>query len=264
MVSTNATKKSPEVSSLARAMAILRIVAEAGDNGVRLADIAKHSELQGPTVHRICRGLLSEGMICQPSGQKRYFLGSALSVMTSLPHSRTKLADAGSDALDRLATETGDTVFLFLRDGIDALCVARAEGSYPVRPLVVSVGDRRPLGMGAGGVAILAALPDDDVLETIRLLLKHRPECAERGKVWFENAVANTRRHGFVRQSEGLISGVSGISVAISGATGSPFGALSVAGIESRWPDHRREAMADTMHKEAHEIRQALFLVGNS
>jgi DNA-binding IclR family transcriptional regulator len=37
----------------------------------------------------------------------------------------------------------------------------RHEGSFPIRTLVLDVGNRRPLGVGAGGLAILAAIGDE-------------------------------------------------------------------------------------------------------
>src|SRR5690606_7313088 len=62
-----------------------------------------------------------------------------------------------------LAEQTGDTVFLTVRSGFDGVCVDRKEGSYPVKAFVLEPGRRRPLGVGAGNVAILASLPEDEI-----------------------------------------------------------------------------------------------------
>ena len=39
--------------------------------------------------------------------------------------------------------------------GADAVCIDRRLGSYPVKTLTVEVGTKRPLGIGAGSLAIL-------------------------------------------------------------------------------------------------------------
>eukprot|EP01035_Chromulina_nebulosa_P002143 gene2142-2885_t len=48
----------------------------------------------------------------------------------------------------------------------------REEGTYPVRTHALQMGDQHPLGVGAGSLALLAALPDDDV---DRLLAANEP-----------------------------------------------------------------------------------------
>ena len=63
-------------------------------------------------------------------------------------------------ALERIASETGDTVFLLIRSGNDALCIDRVEGKFPIRTIMIDIGARRPLGIGAGSLALIAFLPD--------------------------------------------------------------------------------------------------------
>src|SRR5581483_8105304 len=79
-----------------------------------------------------------------------------------------KLKDLLSSVLSRIADATGDTVFLQLRTGNESLCVDRRLGSYPVKTLVVDVGTHRPLGIGAGGLAILAASPAEEAERILR------------------------------------------------------------------------------------------------
>ena len=60
----------------------------------------------------------------------------------------------------RLAERTQDTVFLSARDRDEAVCLERVIGDYPIKTLTLSIGDRRPLGVGAGSLALLSALSD--------------------------------------------------------------------------------------------------------
>lgn len=248
-----------DVNSLRRAAAIVQVIAESGDAGARLIDITQGTGLRRATVHRLCRTLQSLGWVRQPRDRQRYYLGGALPVLASLLPSRRHLAKAGRATLDRIAEETEDTAFLFLQDGLDALCIDRREGSYPVKPLLVDIGDRRPLGLGAGGLAILASLPDEDRPGVLDMLFEARPECRARGRAAIEADLAAARRAGYAEYSAGLVAGVSGISVPIIGPAGMPVGAVSVAGVESRWPQRRRQAFADVLHREAYRIAKGLF-----
>ena len=63
----------------------------------------------------------------------------------------------------RLAHECGDSAFFSIRRDVFAVCVLREDGDYPLKTHVLLPGDRHPLGVGAGSLAILAALPDDEV-----------------------------------------------------------------------------------------------------
>jgi len=251
-----------DVNSLRRAAAIVQVIAASGDAGVRLIDITKSTGLRRATVHRLCRTLQSLGWVRQPRDRQRYYLGGALPMLTSLLPSRRRLAEAGRGTLTLIAEETEDTAFLFLHDGLDALCVDRREGSYPVKPLLVDIGDRRPLGLGAAGLAILAALPDEDRVAVLELLFDSREECRARGRATIEADLTAARRAGYADASAGLVSGVAGIGVPIIGPAGMPIGAISVAGVENRWPPRRRDSFADVLHREAYRIAKALFEIG--
>ncbi len=82
------------------------------------------------------------------------------------------------DALSRFAAKTGDTVFFSLREGAEIVCVDRHEGPYPIRTLLLGPGQRRPLGIGAAGMAVFALLVDGDrnaALKNVAPRLKEWP-----------------------------------------------------------------------------------------
>jgi len=54
-------------------------------------------------------------------------------------------------------------VFLIARSGYDSVCIDRREGAFPIKTFTLDVGTRRPLGAGAGGLALLLLLPDEEV-----------------------------------------------------------------------------------------------------
>ena len=45
---------------------------------------------------------------------------------------------------------------------MEAVCTNRALGDFPIKALPLDIGVRRPLGVGAGGLAILCAMPETE------------------------------------------------------------------------------------------------------
>ena len=72
---------------------------------------------------------------------------------------------AVSASLIALAAESGDSSFVSLRRGSYSVCLQREEGDFPIRTHVLQAGARHPLGVGAGAMAILAALTEAEAEE---------------------------------------------------------------------------------------------------
>src|SRR5690606_38100777 len=100
--------------------------------------------------------LCDSGLAYQDLSSKRYHLSALMAQLGS--SAKTQLISAVSQtSLESLAQQAGDTVFASLVEGSAATCVARVIGSFPIRTLILNAGDRRPLGAGAGSLAMLAA-----------------------------------------------------------------------------------------------------------
>jgi len=239
------------VQSIERAAALLRAVAGAGTNGARLKDMAEEAGLLAPTARRLCRAMLKEGWLRQPEGQRRYFLGTEGPAGADLSWQSSELVMAGRNAVRRLAARTGDTAYLFLRQDLDVLCIDRQEGSFAIKALAVNVGDWRPLGLGAAGLAVLSSIPDDAYAAIKSRLFADRPDVAALGLDRLDDNVATSRRNGFAVTSDtGLLPGVKGFAVTIPWPSGEPFGALSVVAVNERLPEGRFQEIAETMKQE--------------
>jgi len=244
------------VQSIERAGAILRVVAAGGLTGVRLKDIAQQLDLMPSTAHRFCKALVAEGWLAQPAGQKRYFLGGFQQSLASLVIDRTRVTAFGRKATQNLANLTGDTAFLFLREGLDIVCTARSEGDFHIRALAVNVGDWRPLGAGYAGIAVLSTLPLAELSSTLELLTLHRAELAEMDRNELNLEIETARGLGFAEtdQSSRLPPGTSGVAAPILFPNGYCPGALGVAAINDRLPTKRRRSIAESLMEECRQI----------
>src|SRR5262245_22904939 len=127
-----------------------------------MAEIAEGLGLKTSTAHRIVSALERHGLIERERATRRYRLGLALFALGATAADGTGMRKLCRPALLRLAAETGDTVFLMARSGLNVVCVDRQEGSYMIDSLTGHVAGQIPMGVGPASQAIMAFLPDDE------------------------------------------------------------------------------------------------------
>ena len=161
---------SPESSgtqTVSRAISILRAIATKHSTGLRLVDIARITGLSSPTVLRILNTLISEGMVSRRKGSRHYLLGALVFELGLAAAHNFNLREICRPALQRLAERTGDTSFLFVRNGNDSVCIDRMQGTFPIQTPLVPIGSRQPLVVNAVGLALLSSLSDSDAKAVI-------------------------------------------------------------------------------------------------
>lgn len=214
--------------SIQRAVLILRELASRDLAGWGLQDLATRCELDRATVHRILKCLIDEGLVQQRACDKRYLLGSLnFELGISVP-SRAGLADATRSTVHRLAREFPRmTVLSVLRSGDDCVCVARA-GPAASEAAAVRIGQRVPLLSRSSGVAIIAALPQQEARDVCR---RNRARLAHLDAEHLSNAeelVRTGQRDGHIMSIGALWHGVNSIAVSF-GPSGAPVGSLALA-----------------------------------
>lgn len=246
--------------SIGRAIAVWRRIARATNGGLSLADLAGGTGLAKPTLRRILVALIREGLVEQDPASRHYFPGPETYVTGLLAAPRFGLIRVVGPSLTRLAQASGDTCFLTVRRGLHAVCLLREEGSYPVRTHALQPGDEHPLGIGAGALAILAAMPDaeiDEALEQLAPLLA-APRYAAYSVARLRDDVGAARSRGWALNPGLIVAGSWGIGVPIRHPLGHVAGALSLAAIDQRLTDERQAAMAALLRAEAERAETEL------
>jgi DNA-binding IclR family transcriptional regulator len=215
--------------------------------------------LNKPTVHRLLLALVAEGMVEQEPQSLRYFVGRECYVLGTVADERFGLGSAAADAVARLAQTCGDSAFFSVRRDLFAVCVLREDGDYPLKTHVLQPGTRHPLGVGAGSLAMLAAL---DEAESLRSIEAVRDTLAERYPAiaipWLKREVAATRARGYAVNEGKVVPGSWGVGVAIRGPDADVVGALSVAAVEARLPAERQKAIGAELAQEAQRLERHL------
>jgi DNA-binding IclR family transcriptional regulator len=244
--------------NIGRATMVLTALAANSAEGMRLTDVVNATSLGKATVHRVLSGLVAHGLVDQDKTTGRFFLSLKLISWAMAAGDRFGLARLASHALGRLSQRTQDTIYLSLRSGDETVCIERREGSFPIKTLTLRLGDRRPLGVGAGALAIMAFLPDEEI---DRVVGAQGAEMSRFGidEMTLRDMIANARKLGYALNDERLIPGMSAVGVPIRRPNGQPFAALSVAAISSRLQSPRRDTIVASLRQEVERVEADLL-----
>jgi DNA-binding IclR family transcriptional regulator len=242
------------VQSVKRALDILRILSfNASSSGMRFSDLQEQSALSKGTLHRLLKTLAAEGFVEQAAGSRIYFLGLEFLSMGERASNRLDIRAVVQPSLERLAHKTGDTVMLTIRSGLDAVCIDRKEGSFPVRVLTQNIGTRRPLGVGSGSLALLAAFSDEEIDNVLRRNKTRLSVYPSINVEKIKELITETRRRGYAFNSGHVLKGMYGVGVSIHLAK-QPVAALSIAAHYGRMDPTRCKEIAEHLKREAARI----------
>ncbi len=254
----DAGSSEPSVSAIGRVFTLLRLLGESGPGGSRLTEIAARAGLPRPSAHRLLRALASEGAVAFDPHSKRYTLGLELFLLAARAGDRLGLRELARPVLLRLTASLGETLFLLVHNGYDAVCIERSAGPLPIRSFTGDIGGRVPLGVGQGSTAILAFLPDEEQKEIIRHNLPRLHEAGGIDEASLRASLAKVRREGYCGDWSGLIPGMAGLGVPILNASGRAVAALTIGTTTDRLPPERRAVIAEMLRHEAALIANRL------
>jgi len=240
--------------SIRRVSTLLREVAAAGQAGLRLSELAARAQLEHATAHRMLKVLRAERWLERDDETKRYYLGPLIFELGLCMPIKSDFRRVFQPTLAKLSSETKDTVYLNVRSGFDFVCMAREEGSFPIRAMLHNVGGRRPLGVGASGIALLMELDDRQIEAVIRT---NAPRFRYYGLATQKTALETVelaKRLGYALSRDLDVPGLSAIGIPIHNAAGQPFAAISIAMATSRLCDDRCEALHTMMRRAVDRI----------
>lgn len=251
-------KTNSDAGSLKRGVVLLKLLATAGARGCPLSELSEKSDMPHPSAHRILKQLIAERLAEHNRETHRYKLGPLAFELGIAGSTMYDIRDLCEPAMERLAQDTEDTVYLVIRSGFEAVCMHRREGSFPIRTLVLEVGSRRPLGVGAGGLAILAAIPKDERQEIIGRVAPHLPMFGKLTEAALEDACDLAGENGIAVIQNRVSLGVTAVGVHFRDSMGQAIGAISVAALTQRMTSSRIRSISERLKVGADEIERSL------
>ncbi len=154
-------KKDNSVQSLSRAFDILESLS-ADRKGKRLTDISDELGLHKSTVHRMLGAMQDRGYVEQID--KKYKLGLRFIHLSSQLLNSIELKTEAEPFLRKLSNETGQTVFLAIREGAEVVYIDKVEQFDSLRRYSI-IGTRAPVYCTSLGRALLFDSTDDELKE---------------------------------------------------------------------------------------------------
>jgi DNA-binding IclR family transcriptional regulator len=217
------------VAVLAKATAILELLAGEGE-----LTPGQLSELVGEprsTVYRLISTLQKLDYVEPGSRRGTYRLTLKLFDLGNAAVSRFDERTAALPVMQRLHEETGETIFLCVRRGADAVCIERIDGAR-VMLLELRLGGSLPLHLGAAPRCLLAFEPEetwDEYLMSVHLSARTPNTPITRDAVVAE--LRATRQRGYAISDQDVTIGVVSIGAPIFDHSGGVCASLSIGGL---------------------------------
>jgi DNA-binding IclR family transcriptional regulator len=245
------TARRSGTQSVGRVSVILREVAVHNHRGMSSTEVAAHAGLSYPTAHRLLHRLVAEGLLDRDPRTKCYVLGPLTYELGLTARQHVDLRAVWRPALRAIAATTGESAFLISRSFHDSVCIDRVDGRYACGTMTLQAGSRRPLGVGAGGIAILALLPAD---EAAAILARNARRFRMHEHVdipALRHAVKRCRDLGYASR-DGPVSGARAVAIAVrSSRDPRQIVALSVSGTLHRFGGRRQQELASRLRAAA-------------
>jgi len=238
----------PGAQTLRRGLGILKLLARHQPEGLRIGEIGRRLGLSKATAVRLTHTLADERFVVHDAASRCYRLGPESFVVGLAAEPSYSLQRLATASLRAFALETGDWVFFSVVQGLEVICLSRETGHGPIPSDALRLGDRHPLGVGAGGLAILAALPDDEVEVALQVNGHHIDESYPKSPVAvIRHLVAETRERGYAVIPGIVVPGYWALGVPLLQRDGRPVGAIVLVASESRLHPTRRAALGERM-----------------
>ena len=223
----------PLVPAVARAAAILDVLAEQDGVPVSISDLARTLELPKSSTANLCATLVETGLVARRDAG--FVLGRKLAELGGRYLSTVDEIKDFYHLCRSSPVLARETVRASVLDGLDVLYLARYDGNRPLR-LTANIGDRFPATCTATGKALLANL-DPAVLRDRLSRVTSLPVLTPRSIASVPDLLGEldqVRRQGWAADDEETTTGVTCMAIAV-GQEGVPARfAVSVTVLTSR------------------------------
>jgi DNA-binding IclR family transcriptional regulator len=245
------------IRALAKAVLVLEQLAEAREATPRqLAELLNEPRT---TVYRLLGSLEALDLV-EPGAQPGTFrLGWKLMRLGAAVIERLDERQAALPVMERIHEATGETVFLLVRRGDDAVCIERLEG-LRVQSLALRLGGSLPLHVGAGPRALLAWEPREfwETYAAGRSEFEGPTGLGPHSRDELFAELERTREQGIAVSDEDVTQGIASLGAPVFDYTGGIRAALSVGGMKQLVLGDDHDRIVELLLAGAREVSGAL------
>jgi DNA-binding IclR family transcriptional regulator len=237
--------------SIRRAITLLRLIARRGRSGAHLSELAQLAGLTPSTARRMLKCLLEHRMALQVEEGRKYMIGPLVAELALVSPNKDRVLERWHPVVQRISEAVRATTYLVMRSDLDVVVVDGVDGGDYIRAVPFTIGQRYPLGVGAGSIAMLASQDAEQIEEILASNANQYRRYDERSPERIRAIVARAREDDYAFTShERRMPGVCGIGVAVPSSEGPPILAISVATVAERLTVPVRAKLARQIRRE--------------
>jgi len=167
------------------------------------------------TTSRLLKNMQRYGFLERDPATRRYRLG--LLILERAGHHRAgePLLEAADAALAELTRQSGHATGISILDGIEVVVLRSRAGTQPLR-VVTPPGSRGPAWAASTGRALLARLPDAEIVARFRDFPQPPRPAAPHSLPVLMQRIRRVRSAGWEEASDEQMPGLGGVSVAVA------------------------------------------------
>jgi DNA-binding IclR family transcriptional regulator len=226
-----------------------------GKAELRLSEISRDVGLNKATVFRMLVSLERKGFVAKDDKSGRYSLDWRLwELYSGAPYRSRGLIKNAYPLMEKLWEHTGETITLYVRKGLDRLCISELPSLHPLK-YTAGVGVTVPLHAGSPGKLLLAYMSSEElaeVLDMIEMISLTGKTITSRSVLRKELQVI--REQGWATSFGERIEGVSSLSVPVTDREDRVVASLNILGPYVRLGKGRLVGYLDILKEAANEI----------
>jgi DNA-binding IclR family transcriptional regulator len=247
------TKETPSIQSLDRGLMILEAVGKS-TTPVSLGQLTAMLGIDRSSVFRLANTLKRRGFLANPAAGKEYVLGTSVWRLSRQYDWSGMLAAIAHDHLQALASATGETAHLAVREGRKALFVDHAATSQVIA-ISGQTGELVPLYCTSHGKALLADFDETGLKQLfgskpLTRYTKHTLiTVADLAK-----ACSEIRSRGYASDNSEYMEGVRCVASPIRDKDGFVIASIGISAPTTRFPTERQAELATQVKDIAAQI----------
>jgi DNA-binding IclR family transcriptional regulator len=245
------------VKSASRVIDILELLGQ-NPAGLTHGEISRRLVLPKSSLSAVLNTMIDRRFIEFDPATARHSLGSALLSLSGVYLRRTDIPLLAQPIIAKLMMQTGESVALMILQGTESVVVCKENCDQAIL-YSLQLGDRGPVHASAGGKAMLALQPRDEVKALLgpgplRAITTH--SITDPADLFRDlDAIAKT---GVAYSREEMVAGIIAMGAAIVDANGAARAGLSVGVPSVRFTKQREKSIAAHLKAAAQEISQRL------
>jgi DNA-binding IclR family transcriptional regulator len=241
------------VPAVDRAAQILSLLKEKA-RSMTIAEVTEATGWHKSSVHKILVTLHHHGLLDRNETTKQYSLGIALVGYGQFVMNNLNIRHQVHSLLNELSDYSGETANFSILNGKYIVVIQSVESKDNLR-VTPPIGTMDPLTRKSNGKAVLASLPEEQVVNIIQ---QEKLPAFTRNSITTQKAFLKEleviRKQGYATDYEEFQEGIHAVSAPVSNADGKVIGTVSIVGPASRMTKDKMHLYGNLCAKKALRI----------